>query len=147
MEVILLDSVHKLGNRGQTVKVKPGFARNYLFPRRLALPATEGNRRVFQENERHLVRRDIEAARAARERAAKLGEPSVSITVQVGEEDKMYGSVTSLDIVRKLQEQGHEVDRREVVLDEPIKQLGVYTVDLRLHREVTAPVKVWVVKE
>ena len=147
MEVILLDSVHKLGNRGQTVKVKPGFARNYLFPRKLALPVTEGNKKVFQENERHLIKRDIEAAGAARARAAKLGDLSVSITVQVGEEDKMYGSVTSLDIVRKLQEQGHEVDRREVMLVDPIKALGEYTIDLRLHRDVTTPVKVWVVKE
>lgn len=147
MEVILLDAVQKLGTRGQTVKVKPGFARNYLFPRRLALPATDGNKRVFQENERHLIRRDIEAASAARDRAAKLGELAVSVAVAVGDEDKMYGSVTSLDIVRKLKEQGHEIDRREVLLDEPIKQLGVYTVDLRLHRDVTTPVKVWVVKE
>ena len=147
MEVILLDSVQKLGNRGQTVKVKPGFARNYLFPRNLALPATEGNKKVFQEKERHLIKRDIEAAGAARARAAKLGELSVSISVQVGEEDKMYGSVTSLDIVRKLHEQGHEVDRRELMLDDPIKALGEYIVDLRLHRDVTTPVKVRVVKE
>jgi large subunit ribosomal protein L9 len=147
MEVILLDSVLKLGTRGQTVKVKSGFARNYLFPRRLALPATDGNKKVFQENERHLIKRDIEVASAARARAAKLGELSVSITVQVGEEDKMYGSVTSLDIVRKLAEQGHEVDRHEIMLDEPIKALGEYTVDLRLHRDVTMPVKVQVVKE
>ena len=147
MVVILLDSVHKLGNRGQTVKVKPGYARNYLFPRNLALPATDGNKKVFQENERHLIKKDIELAGAARARAAKLGDLNVSITVQVGEEDKMYGSVTSLDIVRKLQEQGHEVDRREVMLEEPIKALGEYTIDLRLHREVTTPVRVQVVKE
>ena len=147
MEVILLDSVNKLGNRGQTVKVKPGFARNFLFPRNLALPATAGNKKVFQENERHIIKRDIEAATAARTRAAKLGELSVSITVQVGEEDKMYGSVTSLDIVRKLADQGHEIDRREVMMEEPIKQLGVYTIDLRLHRDVTTPVQVSVVTE
>jgi len=147
MEVILLDSVHKLGSRGQTVKVKPGFARNYLFPRKLALPATEGSKRVFQENERHLIKRDIEAAQGARDRAAKLGDLAVVVAVQVGDEDKMYGSVTSLDIVRKLKEQGHDVDRREVMLDEPIKALGDYTVDLRLHREVTTPVRVQVVKE
>ena len=147
MEVILLDSVSKLGDRGQTVKVKPGYARNFLFPRKLALPATLGNKKVFQENERHLIKKDIEISAAARARAAKLGELNVSITVQVGEEDKMYGSVTSLDIVRKLQEQGHEIDRREVMLEEPIKALGEYTIDLRLHRDVTTPVKVWVVKE
>jgi large subunit ribosomal protein L9 len=147
MEVILLDSVHKLGNRGQTVKVKPGFARNYLFPRKLALPATEGNRRTFQENERHLIKRDHEAMQIAQSRAAKLGDVSLSVLVQVGEEDKMYGSVTSLDIVKKLKEQGHEIDRREVALAEPIKQLGEYTIDLQLHREVTVPVKLRVVKE
>src|SRR5882672_8879723 len=142
MDIILLDSVHKLGDRGQTVKVKPGYARNYLFPRNLALPATDGNKRLFQESVRSLHKRDIEAAQQARDRAAKLGELSVSISVQVGDEDKMYGSVTSIDIVRKLKEQGHEIDRREVLLNEPIKALGEYSVDLRLHREVTTPVKV-----
>lgn len=147
MEIILLDTVHKLGTRGQTVKVKPGYARNYLFPRKLALPATLGNKRVFQENERHLIKRDMEVSSAARARAAKLGELSVSVAVQVGEEDKMYGSVTSVDIVRKLKEQGHDIDRNEVMLEEPIKALGVYTVDLRLHRDVTVPVNVQVVKE
>jgi len=147
MEVILLDSVHKLGNRGQTVKVKRGFARNYLFPRRLALPATEANSRVFQENERVLIKGDVQAMQEARERAAKLVDVACSITVQVGEEDKLYGSVTSLDITRKLKEQGYDVDRHQLVLDEPIKQLGVYTIDLRLHREVSVPIKVSVVKE
>lgn len=147
MEIILLDSVHKLGDRGQTVKVKSGYARNYLFPRKLALPATEGNKRVFQESVRSLAKRDLEFAQAARDRAAKLGELSVSMAVQVGDEDKMYGSVTSLDIVRKLKEQGHEIDRREVMLADPIKALGEYTIDLRLHRDVSVPVKVQVVKE
>jgi large subunit ribosomal protein L9 len=147
MEIILLDTVQKLGTRGQTVKVKSGFARNYLFPRNLALPATDGNKRVFQENERHIIKRDHEAQQQAQARVAKMGDLAVSVTVQVGEEDKMYGSVTNLDIVKKLKEQGYEVDRNEVMLDEPIKALGEYTVDLRLHREVTTPVKVSVVKD
>ena len=147
MEVILLDTVHKLGSRGQTVKVKPGFARNYLFPRKLALPATEANRRVFRENERVLVKHDEQAMESARATAAKLGALSCTIAVQVGEEDRLYGSVTSLDIARKLQEQGHEIDRRRIVLAEPIKQLGEFTIELRLHREVTTPIKVSVVRE
>lgn len=147
MEVILLESIHKLGNRGQAVKVKPGFARNYLFPRNLALPATTANRRVFQENERVLIKRDEAAIEAARARAAKFVDVAVSITVQVGEEDKLYGSVTTLDIARKLKEQGHDVERREIALADPIRQLGVYDVDLRLHREVSVPIKVSVVKE
>lgn len=147
MEVILLEAIHKLGNRGQAVKVKPGFARNYLFPRKLALPATEANRRVFQENESVLIKRDHAAMEAARARAAKFVDVAVSITVQVGEEDKMYGSVTTLDIVRKLKEQGHDVERREIELADSIKQLGEYDVDVRFHREVSVPIKVSVVKE
>ncbi len=147
MEVILLESIHKLGNRGQAVKVKPGFARNYLFPRNLALPATAANRRVFPENERVLIKKDEAAIDAARARAAKFVDVSVNIAVQVGEEDKLYGSVSALDIARKLKEQGHEVERREIELADPIRQIGVYNVDLRLHREVSVPIKVWVVKE
>ena len=147
MEVILLESIHKLGNRGQAVKVKPGYARNYLFPRNLALPATTANRRVFQETERVLIKKDVAATEAARVRAAKLTDVAVNIAVAVGEEDKLYGSVTALDIVRKLKEQGHDVERREIALDEPIRQIGVYNVDVRLHREVSVPIKVWVVKE
>jgi len=147
MDVILLDSIHKLGNRGEMVKVKPGYARNYLFPRKLALPATEANRRVFRENERMLVRRDAQEMEAARAAAARLAGAAVSITVQVGEEDKMYGSVTTLDIFRELQEKGYELDRRQIQLEEPIKQLGEYTVNVRLHREIMAPVRVSVVKQ
>lgn len=147
MDVILLDAVTKLGTRGQTVKVKPGFARNYLFPRKLALPASVANRRVFQENERTLIKRDLVAMESARALAAKFADVGVSISVQVGEEEKLYGSVTTLDIARKLREQGHEVDRRQIMLDEPIKQIGVFTVDLRLHREVSVPIKVSVIKE
>lgn len=147
MEVILLDAIPKLGNRGEMVKVKPGYARNYLFPRKLALPATEASRRVFQENERTLIKRDLQAMEVARAQAGKLAGAACTITVQVGEEDKLYGSVTSLDIFRHLSEKGYEVDRRQIILDEPIKQLGEYTVNVRLHRDVLAPVKVSVVKE
>ncbi len=147
MEVILLDTVNKLGIRGEMVKVKPGYARNYLFPRKLALPATEGNRRVFQENERMLVRRDMQEMESARAKAAKLAGAACTLTVQVGEEDKMYGSVTNLDIFRSLEEQGYELDRRQILLEEPIKHLGEFTVNVRLHREVLVPIKVSVVKQ
>ena len=147
MEVILLETIHKLGNRGQAVKVKPGYARNYLFPRNLALPSTPASRRVFQETERILIKKDVEATAAARARAAKLEGASVSISVQVGEEDKLYGSVSALDITRKLSEQGLEVERREIMLADPIRQLGEFTVDVRLHRDVAVPIKVSVVRE
>ena len=138
MEVILLESVNAL--------VKPGYARNFLFPRRLALPATESNRRVFQERRRLLEKRDRQARESAQALAARLESASVTIGVQVGEEDRLYGSVGTADVARALAEQGFEIDRRQILLEEPIRQLGVYTVDVRLHREVSAPVKVWVVK-
>jgi large subunit ribosomal protein L9 len=147
LEVILLESVPNLGDRGSTVKVKAGYARNYLFPRRLALPASEGNARVFREHARVVEKRDQHAMEAARARAGKLTDVSCTIAVQVGEEDRLYGSVTGVDIVKSLADQGHEIEKRQVLLEEPIKQLGVYTVDIRLHRDVSVPIKVWVVKE
>ena len=147
MDVILLETIHKLGNRGQAVKVKPGYARNYLFPRKLALPATPANRRVFQENERVLIKKDMAAIDAAKLRAAKFEGAAVSLAVQVGEDDKLYGSVSALDITRKLNEQGIEVERREIMLADPIRELGEFTVDVKLHREVSVPVKVSVVRE
>lgn len=147
MEVILLDIVPSLGNRGDTVKVKPGFARNYLFPRKLALPATESNQRVFKEEERVFAKRDELAKNSAQKTATKLSDVSCTIPVQVGEEDKLYGSVTANDIAKVLKDQGFKVDKKQVLLEEPIKQLGVYTIDVMLHREISAPIKVWVVKE
>jgi len=147
VEVILLEMLAPLGSRGDTVKVKPGYARNYLFPRKLAIPATPSNKRVFDEQERTLERRDVTEMRQAKEKAEKLADVSCTITVQVGEEEKLYGSVTALDIARELSNQGFEVDKRQVLLEEPIKKIGVYTIDIRLHREVGVPIKVWVVKE
>jgi large subunit ribosomal protein L9 len=147
MDVILLKTHPPLGTRGDTVKVKPGYARNYLFPRNLAIPATASNKRVFDEQEKTLQRRDVAAMRTAKDMAQKLAAVSCTITVQVGEEDKLYGSVTSADIAAELGKQGFELDKRMILLDEPIKKIGVYTIDLKLHRDVAVPIKVWVVKE
>jgi len=147
VEVILLNAVPSLGDRGETVKVKPGYARNYLFPRKLALPVSETNRRVFKEEEKVLAKKDEQARQGAHNSAAKLTDVSCTIPVQVGEEDRLYGSVTANDIAKVLKDQGFDIDKKQVALDEPIKQLGVYTIDVKLHREVSAPIKVWVVKE
>ena len=147
MDIILLEPVAKLGERGDTVKVKSGYARNFLFPRSLALPASTANSRVFKERGRVLDKQDELAKLSAQRLASKMAEVSCTINVQVGEEDQLYGSVTAADIAKSLESQGHEIDRKQVLLDEPIKQLGVYTVEISLHRQVTAPIKVWVVKD
>ncbi len=147
MQVILLKTVPPLGNRGETVKVKPGYARNFLFPRKYAIPASKSNQRVFEEEEKVLKRRDLNEMRGARDLAAKFADVSCTITVQVGEEDKLYGSVTTADIAKELAGQGFKIDKRQILLADPIRKVGVYNVDIRLHREVSVPIKVWVVKQ
>lgn len=147
MEVFLLKTIPALGNRGDTVKVKPGYARNYLFPRKLAVQATDANRKALQEEEKLIQRRDEHAKVAARDLAAKMADTSCTIPVQVIEEDKLYGSVAANDIANELKRQGFEIEKRQVMLDEPIKQLGIYTVPLKLHGDVLVDIKVWVVKE
>jgi large subunit ribosomal protein L9 len=147
VEVFLLKTVPSLGSRGDTVKVKPGFARNYLFPRKLAVPASDSNMRAFKEEERILKSRDRHAMLQAQDLAAKMVDASCTIPVQVGDEDKLYGSVTAVDVANELKRQGYEIDRRQIMLEEPIKKLGVYTIPLKLHGEVVVSIKVWVVKE
>jgi large subunit ribosomal protein L9 len=147
VEVILLETVPPLGGRGDTVKVKSGYARNYLLPRKLAVIANESNRRILEEKERVVKRADRRELEEAKKRAIKMADLSCTIPVQVGEEDKLYGSVTAVEIANSLSSQGVEVDRKQIMLEEPIRKLGVYTVELKLHREVGIPVKVWVVKE
>ncbi len=147
MEVILLKTVERLGNRGDTVRVKPGYARNYLFPQQIALPATDSNKRKFEEGEKVRTRRDMVQMRDAKDQAGKLGNVSVTITVKVGEDEKLFGSVSSADIAKELENQGFQIDKRHVLLEEAIKKIGVYTVDVKLHREVVVPIKVWVVKQ
>lgn len=147
MEIILTTSVEGLGDRGDIVKVKDGYARNYLLPRKMALPATKAMKKVMnQENKLRDIRGDKEK-RTILEMAEKMKGISVTIVVQAGEEDKLYGSVGEYDIARAITEQGFEVDHNMVKLEEHIKLLGVYTVPVQLHGEVEIQVKVWVVKE
>jgi len=147
MEVILRQNVEGLGNRGDVVRVKDGHARNYLFPKRLAVPAVAGQKRVMEEESRLHAVRDVKFKQNVQAIAEKMKGLSCTLVVQAGEEDKLYGSVTGHDIAKAVSDQGFAVDHRQVVLDEPIKKLGVYTVAIRLHREVEVPIKVWVVKE
>ncbi len=147
MEVILRDHVEHLGRRGEIVKVADGYARNYLLPRKLALPATDANRK-WVERERKLAEvRDSEERGAAEAVAARLNALELTINRKVGENDQLYGSVTNADIAELLAQKGFEIDRRKILLPDPIKALGENTVPVKLHRDVTAQLKVVVGKE
>ena len=147
MEVILTQKVQGLGDRGDIVRVKDGYARNYLFPKCLARPSNEGQKRMLDEENRIHGVRDAKLKQSVEALAEKMKGLSCTLVVQAGEEDKLYGSVTGHDIAKAISDQGFAVEHRQVVLEEPIKKLGVYTVPVRLHREVEVPIKVWVVKE
>jgi large subunit ribosomal protein L9 len=146
MDVILMQNVDNLGNMGDTVTVTRGYARNYLIPKGLAVLATEGHRKLVAEHMKLEAKRDDLRKASAEELAAKLGELSCTITVQAGEDDKLFGSVGPRDIAAALKTDAGEFDHKQIVLDEAIKQLGVYSVPVKLHSEVEVTAKVWVVK-
>ena len=147
MEVILRDHVEKLGKRGEIVKVSDGYARNYLLPRKLALPATEGNRKHVERERKIMETREAEEKSQADAIASRLATVDITIARRVGETEQLYGTVTATDIAEFLKTKGFEIDRRKLILPEPIKTIGEHDVPLKLHREVTAPLKVKVVKE
>jgi large subunit ribosomal protein L9 len=147
MEVILREHVDNLGKRGEIVKVADGFARNYLLPRKLALPATTGNRKHVERERKIMETREAEEKSTAEGIATRLAAVDISIARRVGDTEQLYGSVTASDIVDFLKGKGFEVDRRKLILPEPLKALGEFDVPLKLHREVTVPLKVKVVKE
>jgi large subunit ribosomal protein L9 len=147
MEVILREHVDNLGRRGEIVKVADGYARNYLLPRKLALPATEGNRKHVERERKIMETREAEEKSSADAIASRLGLIDISIARRVGETDQLYGSVTAGDIAEFLKAKGFEIDRRKLILPEAIKTIGEFAVPLKLHREVTVPLKVKVVKE
>lgn len=147
MKVILREDVQDVGRSGQTVEVKAGFGRNFLIPRNLAIPASKANLKSIGEIAKQSAVRDRKRKRTAEILRDKIEKIELSAEVLVGEEDKLYGSVTSQDIVTMLEQQGITVEKRTVVLEEPIKALGVYTVPIRIGKEVTANCKVWVVKK
>lgn len=147
MEIILREDVQHVGKAGDVVKVKDGYARNYLLPKGLAYAATEANKkRVVYESERLAAQRASEKT-AAEAEAAKLADVRLTFPMKVGEEEKLYGSVTASDIQRQLEEQGHHVDKRKIDLPEPIRELGEFRVGLKIHAEVRPEVLVIVVKE
>ena len=147
MEIILRLDVQHLGRAGEVVKVKDGYARNYLLPKGLAYPATEGNRKRVTFEADRLARLLETEKQAAEGELAKLAGVSLTFPMKVGEEDKHYGSVTASDIQRRLEEQGIHVDKRKIDLSEPIRSLGEFRVGIKLHAEVRPELTVVVVKE
>lgn len=147
MEVILRRSIGKLGRAGDIVEVKDGYARNFLLPKGFAYPATEGHKRKVQEESKRRAHKLAVQKEDAEAQAAALDNVELHFTARSGEGDKLFGSITSGDIAEKLAEEGFEIDRRAIELDEPIKMIGVYKVPIRLHAEVRTEVRVWVVKE
>lgn len=147
MEVILRNAIDKLGHPGDVVTVSPGYARNFLLPRGLAFHATPGNlKRIGQERAR-LIAAEQERMAAAEILAAKFADVSVTFAARVGEEGKLFGSVTAADIAHQLEAQGFKLERRQIELVEPIKALGVYRVAIRLHADVKPEIKVWIIKQ
>ena len=147
MRIVLLKDVDRVGRAGEIVQVAPGFARNYLIPQRQALLATDANVARFESQRKQHEATAEREKRAAATLAKELEKDSLTAVVRVGEEDKMYGSVTAQNIADLLGEKEYEVDRRKIALDEPVRALGVYNIEIRLHVEVNATVKLWVVKE
>lgn len=146
MEVILLEDMKGIGAKGATVNVKPGFARNYLLPRRLAIPTGTRAANLYQELERQKATQADKLIAAARIEAAKLDGFQVNIPAQANEEDTLFGSITNADVADALKAAGHDVEKRRIELDEHIKQLGTYDVTVRYYGGVTATIKVWVVR-
>lgn len=147
MKVILREDIDGLGKSGELVTVKDGFGRNYLLPRKKAVLASEQNLRQLEHEKAVITARNAKLKGAAEELAKKVGSIKITIKRKVGEQDKLFGSVTALDIAEAMAAQGQQVDRRGLHLPEPIKTVGTHEVELRLHREVAAKIKVEVVPE
>jgi large subunit ribosomal protein L9 len=147
MEVILREDVDKLGARGQVVKVAPGYARNFLLPKRLAVPATDANKKIVEQERQAHLRREAKEVADAQDLSKMMANVSVTIAQKAGENEQLFGSVTSKDIAEALEKQGYTIERRKIQLGEPIKTLGEHKVPIRLHREVTAEIAVNVIRE
>jgi large subunit ribosomal protein L9 len=147
MEVILREDIEKLGNRGQVVKVTPGYARNFLLPRRMAVAATESNKKIVEQERQAHLRREAKEQSDASDLAKLMSSVQVTIAQKAGEADQLFGSVTVADIAASLEKQGYTIDRRKISLAEPIKTLGDFSVTVKLHRDVSVEIPVHVVRE
>ncbi len=147
MKIILRKDTEKLGKAGEIIETKSGYARNYLIPKGIAVAATNANMKIYEQERRAIERKMQQEIEEAQTFAAKLNGLSITATVQVGEEDKVFGAVTNQNIADLLVEKGVDVDRKKIILEEPLKALGVFEVPIKLHSQVEAQIKVWVVRE
>ena len=147
MEVILREDIEKLGSRGEVVKVANGYARNFLIPKRLAVAATESNKKIVEQERQAHLRREAKAEGEAQDLAKMMNGVTVTIRQKAGENDQLFGSVTSKDVADALAAQNYTIDRRKIQLEEAIKQLGEFKVPVRLHKNVTAEITVVVAKD
>ena len=147
MQVILLENVPSLGKAGDLVKVSDGYGRNYLIPQKKALLATEKSLKVVEHQKRQVQHRLDKGKKDAEKLGQEIEKLSCTFSKTVGESGKLFGSVTSMDIENYLKENGIDIDRKKIILEEPIKNLGMFTVSIKLSAEVTAQLKVWVVQE
>lgn len=147
MKVILRKNFEQLGKVGDIVDVKDGYARNFLLPRQIAYLAQEGNIRALEEEKKQLVKKEAKELELAEKLSTELEKVSITIPVKVGEEDKIFGSVTTQMIADSLKEKGFEIDKRKIEISEPIKSLGIYSINVKLHHDVNAVLKTWVVRE
>ena len=146
MEVILRQAVESLGKPGDVVKVSNGYARNYLLPHGVAFEATPGNLKRIQQERERLEAAENERREAAQSLATKLEQVQLTFSARVGDEGKLFGSVTSADVAQQLESQGFHIEKRQIDLHEPIKALGVYRIPIRLHADVKPEIRVWVIK-
>jgi len=146
VRIILLQDFEGLGKAGEQIDVKDGYARNFLFPKGLALKADKNSIKRFQEMARLKDKKKDRALKQSRELAEKLQAVSLTVPVQVGEEDRVFGAVTSIEIAQQLKDKGYDIDKRQIILEEPIKSLGIFEIPIKLHSEITTNIKLWVIK-
>ena len=147
MKVILRKNFDQLGKVGDVLTVKDGYARNYLIPRQIAYQATKGNILALEEEKKQILKKEVKELEAAQKFASDLEKVSITIPVKVGEEDKIFGTVTNQMIAESLKEKGYDIDKRKIEITEQIKSLGIYSVSIKIHPSVSATVKTWVVRE
>ena len=147
MDIILMENVEKLGRVGDVVKVKDGYARNYLLPRQLGMPATQGNmKRIEKEKTKRLAIYEAEK-KEAEQQAEHISKISLTIAVQVNEQDKLYGAISETEIIEALHAEGHKIDKKSLVLEKPVDELGDFEIGVKLHPQVIAKIRLWVTKK